>query len=42
MKQTTEHQESFHKMKTLIAKETLLAFPDFSKDLEIHILMPAN
>jgi RNase H-like domain found in reverse transcriptase/Reverse transcriptase (RNA-dependent DNA polymerase) len=35
-KWTTEHQESFDKMKALIAKETLLTFPDFSKECEIH------
>jgi hypothetical protein len=35
-KWTTEHQESFDKMKALIAKETLLTFPDFSKEFEIH------
>jgi hypothetical protein len=35
-KWTTEHQESFDKMKSLIAKETLLTFPDFSKEFEIH------
>jgi hypothetical protein len=35
-KWTTEHQESFDKMKTFIAKETLLTFPDFSKEFEIH------
>jgi hypothetical protein len=35
-KWTTEHQESFHKMTALIAKDTLLTFPDFSKEFEIH------
>jgi len=28
-KWATEHQEAFEKMKALIAKETLLTFPDF-------------
>jgi hypothetical protein len=31
-----EHQEPFNKMKAFIAKETLLIFPDFSKEFEIH------
>ena len=35
-KWTTEHQESFDKMKALMAKETLVTFPDFSKEFEIH------
>jgi transposase InsO family protein len=35
-KWTSEHQEAFDKMKTLIAKETLLTFPDFSQEFEIH------
>jgi hypothetical protein len=35
-KWTTEHQEAFDKMKALIAKETLLTFPDFSQEFEIH------
>jgi hypothetical protein len=35
-KWTTEHQELFDKMKALIAKETLLTFPDISKEFEIH------
>jgi hypothetical protein len=35
-KWTTEHQEAFEKMNTLIAKETLLTFPDFSQEFEIH------
>jgi hypothetical protein len=35
-KWATERQESFDKMKALIAKETLLTFPDFSKEFEIH------
>jgi hypothetical protein len=33
---TTEHQEAFDKMKALIAKETFLTFPDFSREFEIH------
>ena len=36
-KWTAEHQESFDQMKALIAKETLLTFPDFSKEFEIHV-----
>jgi hypothetical protein len=35
-KWTTEHQESFDKMKALIAKETLLTFQDFSKEFEMQ------
>jgi hypothetical protein len=35
-KWTPEHQEAFEKMKALIAKETLLTFPDFSQEFEIH------
>jgi hypothetical protein len=35
-KWTTEHQETFKKMKALIAKETLLTFPDLKKEFEIH------
>jgi hypothetical protein len=35
-KWTNEHQEAFDKMKALIAKETLLTFPDFAKEFEIH------
>ena len=31
-----EHQKAFEEMKQVIAKETLLAFPDFSKPFEIH------
>ena len=33
---TQEHQVAFDQMKALIAKETLLTFPDFSKEFEIH------
>ena len=35
-KWTAEHQEAFEQMKALIAKETLLTYPDFSKEFEIH------
>jgi transposase InsO family protein len=35
-KWTKEHQDAFEQMKALIAKETLLTFPDFSKEFEIH------
>ena len=34
-KWTSEHQESFDKMKALMARETLVAFPDFTKEFEI-------
>ena len=33
---TKEHQEAFDNMKLLIAKETLLTYPDFNKTFEIH------
>ena len=33
---TEEHQEAFDNMKLLIAKETLLTYPDFNKKFEIH------
>ena len=33
---TKEHEESFSKMKKIMARETLLAFPDFNKTFEIH------
>jgi len=33
---TEEHQNAFMQMKTLIAKETLLAYPNFNKKFEIH------
>ena len=36
MEVKTEHQNAFDQMKALIAKETLLTFPDFSKEFEIH------
>ena len=32
---TSEHQESFDKMKSY-GKETLVTFPDFTKEFEIH------
>ena len=35
-KWTNEHQIAFEQMKALIAKETLVTFPDFSKEFEIH------
>jgi transposase InsO family protein len=35
-KWTDEHQTAFDQMKALIAKETLLTYPDFSKEFEIH------
>jgi len=35
-KWTEEHQNAFDEMKKVIAKETLLAFPDFTKPFEIH------
>jgi hypothetical protein len=35
-KWTKEHQEAFEQIKKQIAKETLLAYPDFSKDFHIH------
>jgi RNase H-like domain found in reverse transcriptase len=35
-KWTTEYQDAIDKMKALIAKETLLTFPDISKEFEIH------
>jgi RNase H-like domain found in reverse transcriptase len=33
---TEECQKSFDKMKKLIARETLLTYPDFNKPIEIH------
>ena len=33
---TKEHEEAFSKMKKIMARETLLAFPDFNKSFEIH------
>ena len=35
-KWTDEHQTAFDQLKALIAKETLLTYPDFSKEFEIH------
>ena len=35
-KWTQLHQDSFEQMKALMAKETLVTFPDFSKEFEIH------
>lgn len=36
-KWTPVHQEAFDQMKVLIAKETLVTFPYFSKELEVHM-----
>ena len=33
---TKEHQTAFDEMKRMIAKETLLTYPDFNKPFEIH------
>jgi hypothetical protein len=33
---TPECQDSFEKMKAIMAKETLVTFPDFTKEFEIH------
>jgi hypothetical protein len=33
---------SFQKMKAIITKETLLAYPDFNKQFEIYTRMPAT
>jgi RNase H-like domain found in reverse transcriptase len=35
-KWTQVHQDSFEQMKALMAKETLVTFPDFTKESEIH------
>jgi RNase H-like domain found in reverse transcriptase len=35
-KWTDEHQEFFDKTKAIMAKETLVTFPDFTKEFEIH------
>lgn len=35
-KWTSEHSDAFRKMKKVLAKEVLLAYPDFSKPFEIH------
>ena len=35
-KWTEVHEHSFNEMKRTMARETLLAFPDFNKPFEIH------
>jgi hypothetical protein len=35
-KLTPECQDCFEKMKAIMAKETLVTFPDFTKEFEIH------
>jgi RNase H-like domain found in reverse transcriptase len=35
-KWTPEYQDSFEKMKAIMAKETLVTFPNFTKEIEIH------
>jgi RNase H-like domain found in reverse transcriptase len=35
-KWTPEHQEAFEQMRALMAKETLVTFPDFTMEFEIH------
>jgi hypothetical protein len=35
-KWTPECQDSFEKMKAIMAKETLVTFPDFTKEFKIH------
>ena len=35
-KWTSEHQEAFDQMKQLVARETLLTYPDFNKKFTIH------
>jgi RNase H-like domain found in reverse transcriptase len=35
-KWTPEHQEAFEQMRALMAKETLVTFPDCTKEFEIH------
>ncbi len=35
-KWTKEHQEAFNEIKKVLAKEALLAYPDFSKEFHIH------
>ena len=35
-KWTSEHQESLDKMKALMARKTLVTFPDFTTEFEIH------
>jgi hypothetical protein len=36
MEWTPECQEAFDQMKAIMAKETLVTFPDFTKEFEIH------
>ena len=36
LKWTNEHQQAFNNMKKTIAKETILAYPDFSKTFDVH------
>ena len=33
---TSQHQKAFDEMKWVITRETLLAYPDFSKPFDIH------
>jgi hypothetical protein len=35
-KWTQECQDSFDQMKAIMAKETLVTFPDFTKEFKIH------
>ena len=35
-KWTTTEEAAFHKLKLAISKETMLNYPDFSKEFEIH------
>jgi hypothetical protein len=35
-KRTPECQEAFDQMKAIMAKETLVTFPDFTKEFEVH------
>ena len=35
-KWTEEHEHAFKEMRKIMARETLLAFPDFNKPFEIH------
>ena len=36
LKWTEEHQQAFNNMKKTIARETILAYPDFSKTFDVH------
>ena len=36
LKWTDEHQQAFNNMKKTIARETILAYPDFSKPFDVH------